>query len=339
MASIRQRDGKYQARITRKGYGALSKTFTNRGDAVKWARATEVEIERGAIQTHTRSITLDEAIQRYLTECTPRKKSARAEKYLLRAWASSNIGPLELGRIRPTQIASWRDTRLSSGAAAQTVRNGLTALSAVYEQAIREWGHDQLSNPVRRVRRPPAPIARTRRVSPAEIEAIKCHTNSKELPDLVDLAVETAMRLGEAASLTPRDIDLPAKTLTLRDTKNGHGRAVPLSPVALSILKRRLLVVSDDCQRLFPLTSHAATIAFRRAVARARRFNSEIAVNSGDTYGLHDIRFHDLRREATSRLFERGLSVMEVSSITGHRVLEMLRRYTVLQTKDIAAKL
>ena len=52
MASIRQRDGKFQVRIIRKGYRALSKTFTNRGDAVKWARATEVEIERGVIQTH-----------------------------------------------------------------------------------------------------------------------------------------------------------------------------------------------------------------------------------------------------------------------------------------------
>jgi integrase len=54
---------------------------------------------------------------------------------------------------------------------------------------------------------------------------------------------------------------------------------------------------------------------------------------------IDDLRFHDLRREATSRLFERGLSVMEVASITGHRVLEMLRRYTVLDAQNIATKL
>ncbi len=65
MASIRQRDGKFQVRIIRIGHRALSKTFTNRGDAVKWARAVEVEIERGAIQTHTRSITLSDAIEQY----------------------------------------------------------------------------------------------------------------------------------------------------------------------------------------------------------------------------------------------------------------------------------
>ncbi len=96
MASIRQRHGKYQVRVIRKGHPALSKTFSNRTDAQKWARATEVEIERGAIQTHTGSITLADATRRYLTECTPRKKSARAERYLLKAWESSNLGQLEL---------------------------------------------------------------------------------------------------------------------------------------------------------------------------------------------------------------------------------------------------
>ena len=92
MASIRERDGKYQVRVIRKGHRALSRTFTNRGDAVKWARATEVEIERGAIVSGTRCPTLSEAIERYVAECTPRKKSARSERYLLQAWARSSLG-------------------------------------------------------------------------------------------------------------------------------------------------------------------------------------------------------------------------------------------------------
>ena len=157
MASIRERDGKYQVRVIRKGHRALSRTFTNRGDAVKWARATEVEIERGAIVSGTRCPTLSEAIERYMAECTPRKKSARSERYLLQAWARSSLGGYRLTQLRPAQIAQWRDTRLTQGASAQTVRNGLTALSTVFEQATREWGFDHLTNPVRRIRRPSAP--------------------------------------------------------------------------------------------------------------------------------------------------------------------------------------
>ena len=83
MASIRERDGKYQVRVIRKGHEPLTRTFSTRTDAARWARATEVEIERGAIQTHTRPITLAEAIRRYLQECTPRQKSAQSGRYLL----------------------------------------------------------------------------------------------------------------------------------------------------------------------------------------------------------------------------------------------------------------
>ncbi|MBM4230883.1 MAG: site-specific integrase [Gammaproteobacteria bacterium] len=339
MASIRQRDGKFQVRIIRKGHRALSKTFTNRGDAVKWARATEVEIERGAIQSHTRSITLADAISRYREERTPHKKGARSERYLLDAWARSPLSSTPLNRIRPAQIAEWRDARGTSGAAAQTVRNHLTALSSVFQAAITEWGHDELTNPVRRIRRPPPPRARTRRVTPEEIETIKANTESKDLPDLIDLCVETAMRLGEAVSLTIGSVDLKTRTLTLADTKNGHSRVVPLSTRAIVILGLRITSAAEQDRRLFPITAHAATVAFRRAVTRARRAHRvKLSTPPQETF-LNDLRFHDLRREATSRLFERGLSVMEVSSVTGHRVLEMLRRYTSLQIKNIATKL
>ena len=239
MASIRERDGRYQVRVVRRGHRALSRTFTNRGDAVKWARATEVEIERGGIVAGTRCPTLAEAIRRYLAECTPRKKSARSEQYLLQAWARSSLAPCLLTQLRPSQIAQWRDRRLALGASPQTVRNGLTALSAIYEQAIREWGLDHAVNPVRRIKRPSPPKARTRRVSETEVLAIKAATGSPHLSDLIDLAVETAMRLGELVALRVGQIDIAARTVTLPDSKNGHGRTVPLSRTALQVLERR----------------------------------------------------------------------------------------------------
>ena len=60
------------------------------------------------------------------------------------------------------------------------------------------------------------------------------------------------------------------------------------------------------------------------------------AVKAAD---IADFRFHDLRHEAVSRLFERGLNVMEVSAISGHKNLQMLRRYTHLKAEDLAQKL
>ena len=51
------------------------------------------------------------------------------------------------------------------------------------------------------------------------------------------------------------------------------------------------------------------------------------------------LRFHDLRHEAISRLFERGLSVAEVALISGHKDPRMLFRYVQLRPEDIAHKL
>ena len=340
MATIRRRLGKFQARIQRRGVPHLARTFTNRRDAEKWARTTEVEIERGAIQTHTRSIMLSAAISRYLKECTPRKKSARAEKYLMQAWSSSDLSQLELGRIRPAQIASWRDKRLASGAAAQTVRNGLTALSAVYEQAIREWGFDSLTNPVRRVRRPSAPNSRSRRVSADEIQTLSRLTESLQLPSLIGLAVETGMRLSELTSARWEHLDLTQRTLHLPHTKNGDSRTVPLSTTAVTTLSNlRHSVTHLNSGRIFNITPHAATVAFRRAVRRARKAYLESRGNRQDEGLFSNMRFHDLRHEAVSRLFERGLNVVEVSSISGHKTLQMLKRYTHLRAADLAKKL
>ena len=69
-------------------------------------------------------------------------------------------------------------------------------------------------------------------------------------------------------------------------------------------------------------------MAIKKAFSRATR-----------RAGIEDLHFHDLRHEATTRLFERGLNIMEVSSITGHTDFRMLRRYTHLKAEDLAKKL
>lgn len=76
--------------------------------------------------------------------------------------------------------------------------------------------------------------------------------------------------------------------------------------------------------RVFPVNQDAVVGSFRRAAASTK---------------LTDLRFHDLRHEATSRLFERGFNPMEVATITGHKTLQMLRRYAHLKAEDLAKRL
>jgi site-specific recombinase XerD len=72
------------------------------------------------------------------------------------------------------------------------------------------------------------------------------------------------------------------------------------------------------------LTAGALKQSFRQAVRRA---------------AITGLRLHDLRHEATSRFLEKGLNVMEVASVTGHKTLQRLNRYTHLSAVDLAARL
>jgi len=137
------------------------------------------------------------------------------------------------------------------------------------------------------------------------------------------------MRQGELLALEWRNIDLVRKVARVEESKNDHrrrdrtqGRDVPLSSGAITVLKslpRNLSGMVSD------IGTMAVVHAFQRACKRT---------------GIEGLRFHDLRHEATSRLFERGgWGVMEVAAITGHKTLAMLKRYTHLRAEDLAAKL
>ena len=129
------------------------------------------------------------------------------------------------------------------------------------------------------------------------------------------------MRRGELLSLTWQNINVEKRTAHLPITKNGDSRTIPLSSISIRILNYLPRHMSG---RLFPISSEALRGVWRRTTNKL---------------GIEDLRFHDLRHEATSRFFEKGLNVMEVAAITGHKDLGMLQRYTHLRAEDLAKKL
>ena len=342
MSSIRKRDGKYQVRVFRQGHKPIAKTFISRVDAVRWGRRMEVMIEQGLFQSGTDKFTLADLIKRYLREVTPTKKNARSEGYLLTAWKEWECSARTANRIGAADVALWRDKKLGTGVCTGTVRNALAALSSVYRHAALDWGMDRLENPVMRLKRPAPGRARTRRVSETELRAIKTHTESAHLPPMIDLAVETGMRLSELVNLRWEYVSLRERTALLPDTKNGDTRTVPLSSKAAATLEAlRSTPVVHLNGRLFSMTPHAVSVAFRRAVKRARAAFLREASAKGmvDDGTLANIRFHDLRHEAVSRLFELGLNVIEVGTISGHKTIQMLKRYTHLKASDLVKRL
>ncbi|MFC1459295.1 site-specific integrase [Microvirga arabica] len=138
---------------------------------------------------------------------------------------------------------------------------------------------------------------------------------------LIVLAIETGMRKGDFLTLDWGHIDLQRRVAHLPLTKIGDSRDVPLSTRAVEILRAFMTAGSGQ---VFNVAPNAARPAWERLVCRA---------------GWVDLHFHDLRHEAVSRLFEKGLNVVEASTISGHKELRMLQRYGHLRTTDLVARL
>jgi integrase len=332
MASYRKRGPRqWQAQVRKKGYPLQSKTFRSKPAAEAWVRSVECEMDQGLFvsRNEAETTTLGELLERYRREYTAQKRGHASESCRIDTLTRHPLALRFVGSIRGVDIARYRDERLTK-ISPGSLRRELTILSQVFEVSRKEWGIF-VHNPVREVKLPRNNRPRDRRLkasrNPAKdeetrlIAACRRCRNPFLLP-IVKLALETAMRQGELISLRWEFIDLRRRTAYLADTKNGEPRSVPLSSAANDVLSELPRSVTGE---VFPgLTGMAIKKAFGRAVLRAN---------------LDNLHFHDLRHEATTRLFERGLNIMEVASITGHKDLGMLNRYTHLRAEDLAKKL
>ena len=326
MATLEKRSDYWRAKIRRKGYPIQTRSFDTKALAERWARDIENDMDKGIFvdRTESEKNTLRDVLARYHDEITPLKRGASAEAPRLRAMMLRPIAELKIAALSSAHIAKYRDGRLKVVAGA-TVNKELNLIAHALETARREWGIHIPENPVRLVRRPQGAKPRDRRLVGDEAQrllAACADARNQFLLSIVKLAIETAMRQGEIVSLDWKHVDLNKPSAYLPETKNGESRGVPLSTTAVATIRA---LPRSTRGKLFPgVTTEAVKRAFMRACGRAE---------------IEDFHFHDLPHEATSRLFEKGLNPLEVASITGHKTLQMLKRYTHLRAEDLAKKL
>ncbi len=327
MASIRARKDRdgiiigWQVQVIRKGFPNQTKTFRSKSEATAWASVVESEMVRGVWQdrSEAESTTLGEALDRYAKEVSVLKKGAVQELSIIGKLSESFLSKMYLSAIHGKDIAKYRDSMLADEYSPITIKRRLSLLSHLFTIATKEWGITGLVNPVPIVSVQKPNNARNRRLVDGEEERLltAAQDYGNFLPSVIRFALETAMRRGEIAAMLWRHVDMKAKVLLIPESKTGDPRRVPLSSRALAVL--------DTLPRrmdgfVWGIRADSITQAFNRACRRS---------------GIDDLRFHDLRHEGTSRLFERGLNPMQVASITGHKTLQMLQRYTHLRAEDL----
>ena len=289
-------------------------------------------------RSSSEKLTVAAALDRYVKEVVPTKKAGSQRRDIGRAeFLKSKLGGYSLAALNAELIAEFRDERLAEGKANNTVRLELALLSHMYTIAIKEWSLGLISNPVLNIRKPSPGQGRNRRLNGDEeallLKACEEHSNPF-LGWIVRLALYTAMRKSEITSLTRERINLEKRTIFLPDTKNNTVRTVPLTNKAYRAIKEALAhpIRPIDTKLIFPgepgrdgkRKPYVINRVWAQALKRA---------------GIQELRFHDLRHEATSRFVEAGLSDQEVASITGHKSMQMLRRYTHLRNEDLVSKI
>lgn len=356
MATIRKRGRKYEVQFRKKGFPTSTRSFLKLADARQWATQIEGKADRQDLEPDRKvldQITLGELVVRYRNTVVPNKKSADTEVITLNAFLRDPICLKRLSEVNAADFASYRDKRLKEVKPA-TLKRQLNPIRHMLRYAREEWDIPVRSDLLGKVRFKNADRRRERRLQEGEEKLIIEAANATRNPivlNVVLFALQTAMRRGEILALRWSEIDLKRRSVTILEAKNGYSRTIPLTPKAHEILKEMLALQSSgtvadvrvsgdpaneegngypnvadqvDKSLVFPISPNALRLSWVRLCRRAN---------------LTDLHFHDLRHEAISRLFELGLTVPEVASISGHRDMTMLFRYAHADQGRIREKL
>jgi integrase len=326
MASIIKLEGKkavtYKVVIRRKGFKTVTRNFPTRKAAKDWARDTEGNHDRMTrLGGGGSRIFLSDAIDKYALQFTGKDQSVH---YKLNWW-KERLGNIRLSEVRRPDIAEALDGLDRTPASRNRY---LSVLSQVFELARDKELID--SNPCKGVKRGEEKSRFGRALSDEEKGRLldACRQSAWDhMYLLVTLALSTGARRGEIFSLTWNDLDLKKGVAKLSETKNGSPRHLPLIPSVLEQIKALPRPI-DSSYCLFPSDNNphkSFYSGFRRYWCKAL-----------EDAGIEDFRFHDLRHSCASYLTEKGIPIVTVAEVLGHRSLSMTQRYSHVYTEQKA---
>lgn len=337
MASVLKIGDTWRAQVRRKGHKSISETFPTKAQAVAWARKIEAEMDARRFND-TRglaNLTLKELIDWYIEEIGSAQPFGKNKTAVLKMWLRDH-GHISLADITSDYLTTFVRNRRKTGASGVTISIDLIYLANVLKSA-RDLKKLPISlEPVTSARSNMAHLKistkgkeRARRPTKEEIASICAYLDKRStipMRDIINFAIESAMRIDEITRLRWIDLNEIDRTIIIRNRKHprqkaGNDQEVPLLGATYEIIKRqpRPAHITPEC-RIFPVKTATVTTIFPRAK---------------NALGIKDLHFHDLRHEGVSRLFEQGYQIHEVALVSGHRDWKMLARYTQIRARDL----
>lgn len=348
-------------RVTVHGHRSWSFCFTSPRDG-KWARATigtypstSLATARGkALEAKghveagndprtvlagqaTTGMTVAALVDTYLAD--PKKAALRSRAEIerrLRRNVVPKIGTVKLADLHRRDLRNITDALLRRGV--RTEANHVFGdVCGMVRWAVQ---NEYLEvNPLDGVEKPAKATASNRVLSEDEIHALwralPTALASVQYQRITKLCLITARRIGEVTGMVPAELDLKAREwrLPASRTKNAHPHVVPLSDLALEIIKESMA----DAGKGAPIFPCGGPVNVGNAIRRA---------NVADRFGIASWSAHDLRRTALTEMARLGVAPIVLGHVANHRTttragvpLSVYSQYTYDREKRAALDL
>jgi integrase len=340
---VKLSSGRWRAQIRKDGH-VLGRTFTNKNDAKAWSIDREREIERGETPRGAKVLTLTtfgDLVDLHISDMKEVGKAPKRSKESTLRALKQQLGSIPLKALTRERIVEFGRKRARGGAGPMTLGVDIGYIKLVVQHAAAVHGVPTQVEPVdlarvalKRLGLVGKSKARDRRPTEEEIERLAAFFDAKgrqviPMGRIIKFAVATAMRQEEICRVTWSDYNERTKMLMVRDRKDprhkdGNDQRIPLLSVSgydpIAIIEEQRATRRNGDVRIFPVNHKSVSCLFTRACV---------------SLGIEDLHFHDLRHEATSRLFEAGFTIEQVALVTGHKDWKMLKRYTHLRPEAL----
>lgn len=325
-------DFRYKCVVREKSKGNIihneSKTFSKKVLAEAWGKKQVGIIEQARVTDFKEVVTLGTLLTMFFNDHDLWAATGRTKQYVIKMLIDCDIANVSSNELRTSDLIEHCKNRRAAGAGPATIYHDVAYLRSVMKKAFPVWNIEANY----KVFEDAVPVLiemglvgksqkRTRRPTENELEKLKdglkvrmaSRTSARSnIPflDILDFSILTCMRIGEVCSLRWEDLNEGHKTIVVRDRKDprkksGNHMIVPLLAGSFDIVMKQ----EKSNELIFPFNSRSVTAGFQRV---------------RNSLGITDLRYHDLRREGASRLFEKGYSIEEVAQVTGHRNLNIL---------------
>ncbi len=342
MATFKQLpSNNWRVQVRRKGR-YVSETFRRRRDGEEWALDIERRIDRGEAPTtrsHSDPTLFEHLVEMHLADMLEVGKPPRRSKAFSMERLRVRLGKVQIRDISRERLIQFAKDRAKEGAGPTTVSMDLGHIKTLISHAAAVHGVQLTTASVdlarialKRLGLVGKSNERDRRPTQDEIDRIVAYADANlrqsiPLGRIVRFAIATAMREEEICKIRISDINEVTRIVIVRDrkdprNKDGNDQKVPLLNStgydAWSLLQEQRR--HRNGARIFPYNSRSLGTAFRRTCRKLK---------------IEDLHFHDLRHEATSRLFEAGFAIEQVALVTGHKDWKMLKRYANLRPESL----